>query len=266
MSSDIFNVSRFLNYGRHYWILHNRLFIVAMIAYMGLMFVVLNFVQLTEYKGQLDANAFVILGMISVGIYGLLILGHAFPAFRSKERSIDYLLIPASAFEKYLFEIISRWIVIIILLPVLFWVTFHFQGLFAHLFSGDSFEFIHLQNFTQIEVVEDAIGMNPRILGIVSVFCASLLVLIFSFAGTTTFTKQPLVKTLFSMATLLFGFWIYAFVIMTYTPAANRNLPENTWITPSNATEANLTMIIICLLASVVMLFVSYRKIIEKEV
>lgn len=100
MSNNIFNAKRFgLLFKQHF--IHNGQFLVlSAVAYIGVIFIVLSFTQVGNELKPHDLNNFQGFLMAFVTVFGILYVGHSFPAFRSKESTIHYLMIPASVPEK----------------------------------------------------------------------------------------------------------------------------------------------------------------------
>ena len=152
MSNNIFSARRFGLLCRQYVIHNTEFLLLSMVAYVGEIFIVLSMVQLGNGLRPHNLENFqgFLIGCISV--FGILYAGHAFPAFRSKESTINYLMVPASALEKFGFEFLGRIGITILMLPLLYWATFHLQGYFFTMFTEHSFEPIGLQPQTRPEL------------------------------------------------------------------------------------------------------------------
>ena len=150
MSNNIFSGRRFMMLWRQHFIQNTKSLLLATGAYIAVIFIILSLVQIGNDMVPHDFEIFRGFMLAFVGIFGVVYVGHSFPAFRSKERSINYLMVPVSATEKFLFELISRIGIILILLPILFWITFHLQGYFLSVFSEYVFEPIGIGPLSQL--------------------------------------------------------------------------------------------------------------------
>lgn len=248
---------------RQQFIHYSRLLLLASIAYVGIVFIVLALTQIGNNLKYHNSDIF--LGWLSGSIilFGLLLAGHSFPAFRNKENTINYLTIPASALEKFVVEFISRIGIIFIIMPVLYWITFHMEGFFFSIFLPTGYEPVNLyENSLQVEI------LGKQNLAWRSLAILSMIFLTFSmvFAGSSMFSKQPLIKTLFSVVIIFMVFIGYTYVVVEHLGVGAYQPPENPWLFPINEFGATRFFTLIGLSFSAVLLFVSYRKLKEREV
>jgi len=134
----------------------------------------------------------------------------SFSAFRSKEKSIGYLLIPASISEKFIFEFLTRIVLFIILIPGIFWLVVNIEGAIVHHYVP------RLTNYTFsfAEAINEMLKKEyPGTWGIYATVQILLFILISTFTGACHFMKSPLSKTLFSIAGTICGFVLLAFLL-----------------------------------------------------
>lgn len=243
-------------------LIHNTNFLLlSMVAYIGVVFIVLSVAQIGNALLPHEVEAFQGFLIACVAVFAILYVGHAFPAFRTKENTITYLMLPASLLEKFVFEFVSRIVIIIPTLPVLYWVTFHLQGYVFALFTDAVFQPIGLAYLVKIDVPE-----NYGVLIYTLVTASALLALVLAFTGASMFTKQPLVKTLFAVAVVVTFFSVYSYIVVTHFGVGRYNPPETMFLVPMSNPKA-LQLISIALVAAiVVMLYVAFRKLKEREV
>ncbi|GAA5028575.1 hypothetical protein GCM10011506_14390 [Marivirga lumbricoides] len=233
-------------------------------AYVGVIFIVLSLVQMSNDRVPHDAEIFRELLFTFVAIFGILYVGYSFPAFRSKEGTINYLMLPASILEKFVFELFIRIGLMLILLPLLYWITFHLEGYFFTLFTTEKFYPVGFESTFDFILPND---IQKSLFWFVS-FIASLVMLgfILAFTGGAMFSKQPLVKTLFSLAIIIIGYSSVIYIALEKLGVAKYNINDSLWLTPTNTNSAFRLFACAAILAIVVMLFVAYRKLKEKEV
>lgn len=184
--------------------------------------------------------------------------GQAFPGFRSKEKSMDYLMTPAFSFEKFLFEFINRILLFLILFPIIYWaVTNLVTGIFHHYIP----EYISYK-FAYGELIGTRLSTRELTL------MGSLGFLMFTlpFTGATYFKKLPLLKTILFVALLVsiyFGIGYLLFKglnVQEYRPA------NNSILFMQSEEDAQLAGIWAAILGNIVILTIGYFKLKEKEV
>lgn len=261
MSNNIFSGKRFLLLCRQYFLQNTQLLLFSTVAYVGTIFIVLVIGQIGNDMRPHRTEEFQTFMIVFVCVFGILYAGHSFPAFRSKEGTISYLMVPASVPEKFLFELISRIAVVIILLPLLFWVTFHLQGYIFSIISEEGFTPVGLAQAVRMEMNEE---YRPLVYAIIVL--SVLLAFVLVFTGAAMFGKQPLIKSLFALALIVAFYSIYGYIMMEHVVVERYNPPDHMYLFPLEQKLA-LQMAAFALAASSgVMLFVAFRKLKEREV
>jgi hypothetical protein len=262
MSGNIFKRKRFILLFKQHFIHYNQLFVLAAVAYIGMIFIALSVTQLSN---NLVPHNFDIFQGFLVGfvlIFGILYAGHAFPAFRTKESTINYLMLPGSLFEKFLLEFIVRIVFMIVALPLLYWITFHLQGYAFSMFTSLPFEPLGIQNLTRVDSGEENFPMLIKLM----VGSVVMLGFVVSFTGAAMFSIQPLVKSLFSVAIIVLFFMGYSFLIAENFGLNTYNPPSDMWLVPLDDSDGLILLSSIFIFTSLVMLIVAYLKLKEKEV
>ncbi|MEO1053775.1 MAG: hypothetical protein AAFX87_24270 [Bacteroidota bacterium] len=262
MSNNTFNIGRFLLLLRQHFIHNNKLLLFATVAYIGVVFLILSIGQIGNDFEPHDLETFRGFLIAFVIVFGILYVGYSFPAFRSKESTINYLLVPCSVTEKFTLEFITRVGVMIILLPLLYWVTFHLQGYFFTFFHDYAFSPISIGYLVKLEVPE------KTELPWLTTLIGSLVILgfVLPFTGASMFSKQPLIKTLFSVAIIVIFYVAVIYIAIEPLGLGKYNPNESVWLIPNGSQGASRLFAVAAILANLVMLFVAYRKIKEREV
>ena len=245
------------------YVIHNTEFLLfSTVAYIGVIFIVLSIVQVGNGLKPHGLESFqgFLIGCISV--FGILYAGHAFPAFRSKESTINYLMVPASALEKFLFEFVGRIGFMIVVLPLLYWATFHLQGYFFTMFTDERFQAIGLQYLVKLEVPE----ADYRFVIYMLVFSGVLLAFVLAFTGAAMFNKQPLVKSLFAVAVIVMFFMGYSYIVLEHFGVGKYNPPDSMLLLPFDELKIMQLVSIGIVISILIMLFVAFRKLKEREV
>lgn len=247
---------------KQHFINNTQLLFLSTVAYIGIIFIVLSIVQLSNRFQPHDLDSFQGFLVGFVAVFGILYAGHSFPAFRSKESTMTYLMVPASLPEKFVFEFFSRIVTTLLALPLLYWTTFHLQGYFFTIFTSQTFESVGLQYLIKINVPE-----NDHLFWIYTVVStAVLLAFVLVFTGSAMFTKQPLMKSLFALAVIMIFYSGYSYIVIEHLGVGKYNPPDAMWLVPMSESGAFRFFSAALILAIGIMMFVSYRKLKEKEV
>ncbi len=262
MSGNIFRTKRFAQLVRQH-IIHNRqMFLLSAVAYVGVILIVLSITQIGNGLVPHDLGIFQGFLIAFVSVFGILYVGHSFPAFRSKERAMNYLMLPASHFEKFLLEFVLKICLLIVMLPLLYWLTFHLQGYFFSIFTAEPFQAVGIHYLTKLDAPGEVYPTEVKWM----IGSAIMLALTLGFTGSTIFIRQPLVKTLFSVAIIIMFFTAYSYVVLVELGVSNYLNPGNMLLLPNDDVEVLLSFTGASVFSSLVMLFVAYRKLKEKEV
>lgn len=188
---------------------------------------------------------------------GILYNSMAFPGFRSKEKSLTYLMLPVSTSEKFIFELLNKLIFYIVGFPLLAWVLMNLLGFVIHELEP---EFVNYR-FDMNPIFDNLQGWQRAL-----AFFGGLLMFTIPFTGASHFQKKTLIKTLFSLAITLGAFGLFAFLLFkgldlrNYTPVNNRV----TFI--HNGDDAIRALCLAAIATNLLLLTVSYFKLKEKEV
>jgi len=264
MSSNIFNFKRFLMLAKQHYIQNQKLLLFASVAYVGVIFLLLTIVQMSNDREPHDLEMFrgFIVGFVAV--FGILYTGYSFPAFRSKENTINYLMVPASVLEKFLFEFVTRLSIVLILLPGLFWLTFHFQGYFFNLFTPEKFESIGFGMATDFELPDQIQEFQSWFMTMI--IALVMLGFVLPFTGGAMFSKQPLVKTLFAVALIVIFYVTVTYILLEPMGFGQYQPNERLWLMPHSEKGAMQFFGTLAIIGNLVILFVAYRKLKEREV
>ncbi|MEO9481916.1 MAG: hypothetical protein ABJG47_00630 [Ekhidna sp.] len=260
--NNTFSWNRFLLLCRQYQIHNGKFLMYAIVGYCGVVFIILSLGQLGNDAEAFGINVFLQLLLTFGAIFGVLYTGYSFSPFRAKESTISYLTMPASALEKFLFELVSRIGLALFLLPFFYWLTFNLQGLFFELVSEADFDPIWFSTFAEMDIspIDESFWLP------VVIIFSSLLVFVLPFTGAAIFSKQPLIKTLFSVAIIMTSFGSVIYVVMEPLGLSNYTPNDSLFLLPNKEEAAVRFAALTLILINVVMLFTAYLKIKEKEV
>ena len=143
---------------------------------------------------------------------GIVYTSLSFPAFRSKEKTMSYLMLPASTAEKFIFEFLTRIIAYFLIMPVIFWIVANIEGTIIHHYMPVSENFYYKFPFatyfkifshtTASEGWNNFGGLQIGLFAFLAVF-----------AGASHFSKSPLIKTIFTFSISLIGFSLLSYLL-----------------------------------------------------
>ncbi len=260
-TNNIFNSDRFLSLFRQNLIHNARMILITLVALSGGLFILLMLPQIANHDHVPQYRDFMGLFLFIFIALGIIYSGMAFPGFRSKEKCFSYLLNPASNFEKYLFEIINRIFVFIILVPLIYWIVYYIEGNMMHVINP-SFEFHTYWYFNHNMPAPVDFDFWAKLLTV----NLGLLIFFIPFTGASAFIKVPLIKTMFSIAVIVFiqAMIVYLMVkIVGPHEFAKVHEPAFLWIETKEGVIQFAA--VYTLLINLAMLSVSYFKLKEKE-
>ena len=191
-------------------IINKKRFAIAISAFSGILFITLVWAQASVNFSNWGEHAY-LSTFVSVFLsLGISYAAFSFPAFRSKEKSMTYLMLPASAAEKFAFELLSRIVAFIILMPLLFWVIANLEGALVHHYYPEliNYQFSFGESLT--EATKDH-EFNQVIFLIIQMV---LFGFIAAFTGASHFSKSPLFKTLLTFSIIVISYVLFSIFLV----------------------------------------------------
>jgi hypothetical protein len=243
---------------------HNhRLILTSLIGFCGGVFMLLLIIQFTEGFQPVLLKKYYGMFLIVFFTTAIICAGTAFPAFRSKDRSFNYLMNPASLFEKFLWEFVGRILVFMVIVPVLYWAVYNLEGSVVQMFSpAFTFE-SQLSYFPPSDI-----HIGPERIECIYALMISCSLLMFTipFAGAATFDKNPLIKTLFSVAAIFFFNLFLVYFFLNILELRQYHQRSNRILFMANAGDVIITTLIVTILMNAAFISVAFFKLKEKEV
>ncbi|MET6999946.1 hypothetical protein [Chitinophaga defluvii] len=190
-TNNVFNLNRFGLYIRKHLVDNYRLYGMSMVV----LFVLVLVVMVTTYFTRGTINKITdILPMYCIGILfsGMIFTSASFSEFANKPKGVNYLMLPASHFEKFL--------TVFLFTTIGFLVIYHivFYGVYLWM---DAIAFSRTQKHMLNDLASDR-GIT-KTLAFYSCFVWFLLHSIF-LLGATCFEKSSFLKTIFLLVIVLF--------------------------------------------------------------
>lgn len=231
-----------------------RFTIIGISTIFGFFSVILFFSALNGANAWDKMNNFYVAGFIISGIF---LSGMAFTNFRNKEKTMNYLMLPASTLEKLISELLLTTIVFAIVYTILFFVFNLAASLVASIY-GLPTNFVNLMDLNVLE------GFMYYVI-FQSIFLA----------GSATFRRAPLFFTLFSLFVAWIAVFIFVVIISTSLKGEFENLAFNNFnIGPNTFPKEDIENHILVQIPKYMFYYltaplfwlVTYFKIKEKEV
>jgi hypothetical protein len=263
-TNNIFSFKRFMLFCRQSLIINKKMIGISLIGFVGTLFIALLFFQSIDqhFQGWKLENYIVLFFFYFFGL-GLIYTSLSFPAFRAKERTMHYLMLPISSSEKFVFELVTRIIIFIVLMPLMYWIVANLEGVIVHSYIP---EFVNFQ-FSFQEAYDKITNSDKNNYWLIFSFIqGGLFVFIFSFAGATHFSKSPLLKTLFTFSVIVGSYFLFCYLLFKglnlreYHPVNDRVLMIR------NKEEATKFAAIALTIINLTFLTIAWFRLKEKEV
>ncbi len=182
--NQIFNPTRFFKYVQYNYLINKRGYLYGIAGFCCAMLLIL--ILLLSMSNNWRDHNWVAFYTASLGIFGIIVFGKSFTELRSKESAINYMILPASTFEKFIFELLSKLLIILITYGVLFPFITDLSVIIARFIKPN-----HTITFFSFAGTFN----NPRHITEMFIF---LFILVFcvAFAGSTAFRKRPILMTI----------------------------------------------------------------------
>jgi len=252
--NQIFSFLRFVKYLAYQYRMRSKIFLLTV----GGAFIAMLFVFFMITKGQRSNNweqMFWLFGVLGAVLY----IGNSFPDFRKKETTVNFLMIPASVFEKFVFEFINRIVLFTIMYPVMFYFASHLSVYI----SGFIFPDRDISQFSFDILFDSNVPEAVKLYFIPAVY---LFIISAFFAGAVIFRRHPLIKTLVITGVFILSvFGYFRFIFQETHLGYGLDYFFNEKI--NNGTNILLEFLsAILVLSSITVLFYVYFKLKEKEV
>jgi hypothetical protein len=185
---------------------------------------------------------------------------YAFPAFRSKEKTFDYLLTPCSITEKFTFNVIVRILLPWIILPVIFYISSRIAAELSLWYHPN----YSIETFQLSSLVENVNSKQSSLILTVA-FLMHIIVQSVFFAGATVFKKNPLIKTLVAIGVTMVVTIFYFYIIIEWTEIyKNGRMP---WIGIfGNKESTGYYLVALEIIGLITTLAYAFFKVKEKEI
>jgi len=261
-TNNSFSIQRLVLLCKQSMIIYKKPIGITLAGFSAIIFIALIVMQsaanFRNWDNEDSTAAFIFLFFQFGFIYTCL----SFPAFRSKEKSMVYLMLPASVSEKYTFELLTRIVLYIVLMPLLFWLVANIEGIIVHSFIPElaNYKFSFRDGFLAI-VKNGKFEFWALILTIQGI----LFVFIAPFTGASHFSKSPLLKTVFTFLSIIAGYGFFVFLLVKGLGLEHIHSMNNRVLFMNNTDSALVFLGILSTLINLSLLSIAFFKLKEKE-
>ncbi|MCX6238138.1 MAG: hypothetical protein NTY07_11390 [Bacteroidia bacterium] len=261
-TNNLFTFQRFAMLCKQSLIINKKLIGISLVGFSGTLFLILMLNQAGANFSNWENNDYLGTFAFLFFVLGIIYVSHSFTAFRSKEKSMTYLMLPASASEKFLFELVSRIIVFILLMPLLFWVIANLEGSIVHYFVPrlENYEFSFGNVFSEITNPSKFDGWAKF-----AILQGGLFVFISSFTGACYFSKSPLLKTMFTISIIAAGYGLFTFLLIKGLNLEAFHAENNRVLFIKNDHDAMVFLAIAVTMINLCLLTIAFFRLKEKE-
>jgi hypothetical protein len=190
------------------YIINKKLIAISVAGFAGTLFLALVFFQFAAHFRNWDNKSYEVTFAFLFLSLGIIFSGLSFPAFRSKEKTMAYLMLPASSSEKFVFELLTRIVLFMLLMPLTFWIVANLEGVVVHYFVPELVNYKYSFHGANTAHIENQGWISFVITqGILFGFLAP-------FMGASHFTKSPLMKTMFAFPLLATGYGLFTLLLV----------------------------------------------------
>jgi hypothetical protein len=189
---------------------NKKLILISLSTVTGTLFIGLWLLQSMVNFEYWDSSSYMTTFFFIFLILGFIYTSKSFPAFRSTTKSLSYLMLPVSNSEKYVFEFLTRVLVFIVFMPILFWIVSNIEGRIVHSIEPQlvNYKFSFFETISKFSKSE-----KPGNWGILAIAQSVFFVFAGAFTGASHFSKSPLVKTLLTFSTIVAGYFLYSMLL-----------------------------------------------------
>ena len=258
-----FSFQRLLLLGKQSFIINKKLIGISLAGYAGVLFMLLLLFQSKSNFTDWGNHSYMITFTFLFFALGIVYSSLSFPAFRTKEKSMTYLMLPASSTEKFVFELLSRIVVFIFLMPVFFWLVANLEGIIVHSFVPEltNYKFSFAKALSDMADHGNMEGWSELL------FVQGILfVLIASFTGASHFSKSPLLKTMFTFTLVLAGYGLFTYLLVRGLHLREFHPVNDRILFVDSKNSALATFAVLSTLVNLCLLTIAWFGLKEKEV
>jgi hypothetical protein len=258
-----FSIQRFILLCRQSLIINKKLIGISLAGFTGTLFIALILLQSVDHFNNWRNENYMATFAFLFFPLGIIYSSLSFPAFRSKEKSMAYLMLPTSVYEKYVFELVTRIVLFVLVMPLLFWIVTNLETAIVHSFVPRfaNYTFSFVEGWSKITRNGQLDGWAKF-----AMLQGCFFVFITAFTGASHFTKSPLLKTMFTLSVIVAGYALFTFLLFKglnlkeYRPSNDRIL----FI--SNEHQAFVSLAIGTTVINLCFLAIAFFRLKEKEV
>jgi hypothetical protein len=257
--NNTFSIKRIGLLYRQYYFLNDKKLFLTLGATVGLIVAIHTFTHIVKlgHLNTVNPQYFMIVFLFCFIGGTLLWTGYAFPGFRTKEKCFNYLTVPASTSEKFVFELINRLILFIVVFPAIYWCFTNLVTWSFHQYVPEYVNYKFSYSFPKP-------SLSVREIVLIVSLC--FLIFTISFAGASYFKTLPIVKTIVVVFVLVCVYALYVYLVVEKLGLKQYNPANDRILFMRSADDAKLAGIFAAITANLFLLAISFFRLKEKEV
>ncbi len=259
--NQIFSPSRFIKYAAYQYRMRSKILLLTVAgAFIALSFLIFFMFMTNNYRW--DSRSWTPLFFLTGALSALIYIGNSFPYFRKKDTTVSMIMLPASVFEKFVYEYMVRVVLFTLFYPLFFYLTAHIAvPIIQFIFSDREMASFSFDNVFIEVVKKEAHIFLYYVVPALYILAASLF-----FAGAVIARRHPLIKTLVAIGVVVLSVTGYFYFIVEEMGLKYGigYVIENLWI--KSEESALKTLLVFIIFAIITTLTYTYFKIKEKEV
>ncbi|HZK68285.1 MAG TPA: hypothetical protein VFC36_01680 [Paludibacter sp.] len=280
------NSNKFFSFSRFYQLLHNDIllnhkkYLLTIVGGFIMGFILMYLYMPTRIYSYSNSSfdAIRYSSLFITCLFGLgAFVGSAFSELSSKVKISNYLLIPASTFEKFLSQFTIRFVAGTIIFLVIFWVDVHLariavlsriEGLDGHLAGPEKYDYIKKFHFSMLLIKNNyPVVTNWRLFDGIGAILIAFSLGMFLFSVKIFFRKLGLIKTGISLIATLYLMMVLmmCFSHLFYPETKGFDIANITYFLSNGYTNDDIFRYSIAYIAPLVLLPLGYFKLKEKQ-
>lgn len=242
--------------------LNKRLLGIILAGVSGTLFIVLFLFQSASKFKNWEQSASLATFILFFFTFGIIYTSLSFNAFRSKEKTVSYLMLPVSTSERFLFELLTRIAAFILIMPLLYLVVANIEGVIVHHYRPEMINYKFSFGQAWMEFTKNKFVNEWTIFTFIN---GGLFALITAFTGASVFSKSPLIKTLFVFSITVGAYILFAYLLFKGLDLKQYQPSDHGILFIKNKDQAIAATAIALTVANLTLLAIAWFRLKEKE-
>jgi hypothetical protein len=260
-SGNTFSLQRLMLLFKQSFTINKKQLAITIISIAAIFFVILVLSQSAAQFVKWRPSNGLILFEIFFFAFGIVYSSFAFPAFRTKEKTMSYLMLPVSTLEKFTFEFLTRIVAFILFMPLLFLIVANLEGIIVHHFVPE----LTYYKFSFGTAWKDLNNHQVKGWIMFGYIQTALFAFIVAFTGASYFSKAPLMKTIFTFSIVQVTGILFIYLLSKGLNLKGNDLSGQNILFIKNEADAVVFYALSALAVNLTLLSIAWFSLKEKE-